>query len=69
MYRSFSEKVRRGEARSFKNKNSMGRGFKFDSEEMGKMKMVKKILSKSYGFILDEEDEKEIEEIQRVEST
>ena len=39
----------------------MGRGCKFDIEEISKMKMVKKILSKSYGFELNEEDEKEIE--------
>ena len=69
MHIRFREKVKRGEARSFKNKNNMGRGFKFDSEEFTKMKMVKKILSKSYGFDLNEDDEKEIEELQNIENT
>lgn len=31
--------------------------------------MVKKLLSKSYGFALDEQDEKEIEEIKRIEES
>lgn len=65
MYQRFKEKVRRGDARMFKNKNQSGRGFKFDEEEDLKMSMVKKLLQKSYGFELTPEEEKEIEEMQK----
>ena len=66
LHRKFQEKVQRGEARKYKNKNLSGRGFKFDPEEESKMKLVKKILS---GMELDQEDLQEIDEMKKVEKT
>ena len=51
----------------FKNKNQKGRGFAFDEEETAKVKLVKKILSKSYGFELNDDDEMEIENRKKIE--
>lgn len=66
MHRKFEEKVQRGEARKYKNKNLSGRGYKFDPEEASKMKLIKKILG---GIELDIEDLNEIEELKKVENT
>ena len=65
MYQKFREKVMRGEAQDFKNKNRDGRGFKFDHDEIAKFRAIKKIISKQYGFggKADEDDVKYLKEM------
>lgn len=62
MHQKFREKVMRGEAQDFKNKNLGGRGFKFDHNELAKFRAIKKIISKQYGLAgkadADDEDVK-----------
>ena len=63
MHQKFREKVMRGEAQDFKNKNMRGSGFKFDHDELAKFRAIKKIISKQYGLagkadIADDEDVK-----------
>ena len=47
----------------------MGRGYKFDLDETAKVKLLKKMFSKAYGFELNEEDELNIEELKRIEQS
>lgn len=69
MHLNFRQRVQKGEEKAFKNKNLSGRGFKFDPDEAAKIKLVKKMLSKSYGLELNEEDELNMEEMKRLEDT
>ena len=69
MHLDFRKKVQKGEEKAFKNKNLSGRGYKFDPEEVAKIKLVKKMLSKAYGLELNEEEEMDIEEMKRLEES
>ena len=63
MYKSFKQKVHRGEVKEFKNKNLGGRGFKFDPEETAQIKAIQKLLSKSFNFDPQNQEDEETEEL------
>lgn len=70
MHQKFREKVMRGEAQDFKNKNLGGRGFKFDHNELAKFRAIKKIISKQYGLAgRGAEDDEDVQYLKGLESS
>lgn len=56
LWDGFREKVEKGEARIYSNRNMMGQGYKFDDNEKSKIKDAKAAMKKQYGLELNISD-------------